>query len=79
MKTAIIAAALLAASLGLASQAQAMDCYWDRAQHARVCRPNHQESREWRARHDGVREWNPRYWSNSPYHAPRYWHRDQYR
>ena len=70
MRTAIIAAALLAASLGFASQANARNCWWNGYEWQ--CRPSHYErprwqAREWERRRDGVHEWNPRHWSNAPY------------
>jgi hypothetical protein len=64
MKRLLIAAALTIVSL---NYAQAMDCYWDRAQRAQVCRPNYQERQRWRERHHYERD-RPPGWEHSPYH-----------
>jgi hypothetical protein len=55
------------ALVGASMSASAMDCYWDHAQRAQVCRPNHWERQEWRERqerraYEGYRHYDPPGW-----------------
>jgi hypothetical protein len=76
MKIAIVAFALIVASLVSAPGVWAEDCYWDRAQQARVCHPSPAEREAWRrGREHGEREHEGlhRGWHEYEHHRPRGW------
>jgi Ni/Co efflux regulator RcnB len=75
MKIAIVAFALIVASLASAPSVQAEDCYWDRAQQARVCHPSPAEREAWRrGREHGEREHERhRGWYEHEHHYPHGW------
>jgi hypothetical protein len=73
MKIAIVAFALIVASLASAPGVRAEDCYWDRTQQARVCHPSPAEREAWRrGREHGERERGD-WWRHEHHPYPHGW------
>jgi hypothetical protein len=53
--------------------AQAEDCYWDRAQQARVCHPSPAEREAWRRGREHGEQERHRGWYEHEHHHPHGW------
>jgi hypothetical protein len=67
----LIVITFLAVNMGFA---RAEDCYWDRAQQARVCHPSPSEREAWRrGREHGEQERHRGWYEHEHHHYPHGW------